>query len=69
MATETMTCQETTANMYRKAVNACIRQGTIPTSYSTHISVLKDKEGDHGVRINKSPNVTKAYEIFYFSLQ
>ena len=46
VATETMMCQETTTVMRRKAINACIRQGTTPTSYPTHIGVLKDKEGE-----------------------
>ena len=31
--------------MRKKAVNACMRQGTTLTSYPTHIRVLKDKEG------------------------
>ena len=39
-----MTWQGATAVMCRKAVNTRIRQGTTPTSYPTHISVLKDKE-------------------------
>ena len=44
MTMEMMTWQEATAVMLRKAVNTCIRQGTIPTSYLTHVGVLKDGE-------------------------
>ena len=44
MTTETMTWQKATAVMLRKAVNTCIRQGTTPTSYPTHVGVLKDRE-------------------------
>ena len=33
-----------------KLSNTCIRQGTTPTSYPTHISILNDKGGDHGIK-------------------
>ena len=40
-----MMWQEATAVMYRKFVNTCIMQDATPTSYSTHIGVLKDRGG------------------------
>ena len=59
VTTEMMTCQETTVVMRRKAVNACIRQDTTPTSYPTHIGVLKDSEW--GPR-RKDDQITKRHK-------
>ena len=59
VATKMMTCQ-TTAVMRRKIANACIRQDTTPTSYPTHIGVLKDKEGSIKV---KAPRRLAEYSI------
>ena len=45
--------------MYRKDVNTRIRQDTTPTSYPTHIGVLKDSEW--GPR-RKDDQITKRHK-------
>ena len=44
MTTKTMTWQKAIAVMLRKAVYTYIRQSTTPTSYHTHVGVLKNRE-------------------------